>query len=61
MKNSDIYPFVLAHTWGKTERKSKQGKPLAELFYTIFGAHFSCMEQCGWEDLKNQRLTKLFE
>lgn len=35
MTNSDLYPFVLAHTWGKTERKSKQGKPSVELFYTI--------------------------
>lgn len=60
MPNS-YYSFVLAHTWGKTERKSKQGKPLVEFFYTILGAYFSCMEQCGWEDLKNQRLTKLFE
>lgn len=25
--NSDVYPFVLTHSWGKTERKSKQGKP----------------------------------
>lgn len=61
MPNSDVYPFVLAHTWGRTERKSKQGKPWVEFFYTILGAHFSCMEQCGWEDLKNHRLTKLFE
>lgn len=25
--NSDVYPFVLTHRWGKSERKSKQGKP----------------------------------
>lgn len=61
MPNSDVYPFVLTHTWGKTERKSKQGKPWSWVLLHHSLCTFLLHGTMWLEDWKNRRLTKLFE